>query len=128
MKLLTVEDEVDTGKLLPCLVENSGKRAEHDLVVSGPEAVQVRALAQVLFLLERGADVLKFDLDLGVVNGERSEARERYCGVGIATLLDQPTRSLRRAGSATTATEDMDQPRTSGSQNMPTNKIAAQMN
>jgi len=36
-----VEDEVDTGELLPCLDEDAGEGTEKDFIVGGTEAVEV---------------------------------------------------------------------------------------
>ncbi|CAE7208696.1 unnamed protein product, partial [Rhizoctonia solani] len=43
-----VEDEVDTGELLPSLQEDSGHDASEDLVRSLPEAIRIRAAAELL--------------------------------------------------------------------------------
>ena len=59
------------------------------------EAVGVRALAAVLLLLERSADVRELRLDLGVVFGEGREAGERRRSLDITALLDEPTGGLR---------------------------------
>ena len=90
----TVEDEVDTGELLPRLDEDAGEGTEEDLVVGRAEAVGVGALAAVLLLLERSADVGELSLDLGVVLGERREAGEGSGSLGVAAGLDEPTGGL----------------------------------
>ena len=91
---LTVEDEVDTGELLPRLDEDTGEGTEGDLVVAGLEAVSVAGLAKLLLLLEVGADVVELDLDLGVGGVEGREAGERLGSILIAALLDQETGRL----------------------------------
>ena len=55
------------------------------------EAVGVGALAAVLLLLERSADVGELSLDLGVVSRERRKTRESTSGSLILALLDEPT-------------------------------------
>ena len=91
---LTVEDEVDTSELLPCLDEDTREGTEGNLVVAGLEAVGVAALAEFLLLLEVGTDVVQLDLDLGVIGGKGRETRERLGSVRIATLLDEVTGRL----------------------------------
>ena len=54
---LTVEDEVDTGELLPCLDEDTRHGAQENLVVGEAEAVQVRALAKGELFVEVDLDV-----------------------------------------------------------------------
>ena len=41
-----VKDEVDAGELLPGLDENACECTEEDPIIRGPEAVQVRTLAE----------------------------------------------------------------------------------
>lgn len=94
---LTVEDEVDTGELLPCLDEDTRESTEGDLVVAGAEAVGVRALTVALLLFEVGTDILQLELDFSVGRLETGEAAQGVNGIGIATLLDQETGRLAKA-------------------------------
>ena len=71
----TVEDEVDAGELLPRLNEDARDGTESDLVVRESEAVEVRALTPLLFVLECGADIFKLSPNLYIVDRSRSQAR-----------------------------------------------------
>ena len=71
---LTVEDEVDTSELLPCLDEDTGQGTESNLVVAGLEAIEVRRLAELLLLLEVGADLVQLGLNLRVGGWKTGEA------------------------------------------------------
>ena len=74
LRKLTIEDEVDTGQLLPRLNEDTRESAEGDLVVAGAEAVHIGALANLLFLLEGGAYILELKLNFRIIDRERREA------------------------------------------------------
>lgn len=91
-----VEDEVDTSELLPCLDEDTGEGTESDLIVAGPEAIEVRRLAVTLLLLEVGTNVLQLEFNLGVVGSKRGETAQGLDSVSIAALLNQETRRLRK--------------------------------
>ena len=58
------------------------------------EAVGVRALAKLLLLSERSADVVQLSLDLRVVRAERRETAERMRSRIVLALLDKPTGRL----------------------------------
>ena len=66
----TVEDEVDTGELLPCLDEDTREGTEDDLVVAGAEAVEISALAVSLLFLECRANILELELEVRVGGGK----------------------------------------------------------
>ena len=89
-----VEDEVDTGQLLPGLDEDTGEGTETDFVVTRAETVGVRRLANFHLLLGGKTDLVKFGLELGMVGWEGNETREGTGGIGVATLLDEPSRRL----------------------------------
>jgi len=61
-----VEDEVDTGKLLPSLEEDTSKDTETDLVLAAPEAIEVAGTTKFLLLPQIRADVVKLNLNIGV--------------------------------------------------------------
>ena len=85
---LTVEDEVDTGELLPRLDEDAGEGTEEDLVVREPEAVDIRALAELLLFDQGSADVVQLSLDLGIVGVEGGETGKGLGGRLVLALLD----------------------------------------
>ena len=85
-------DKVDVGKLLPGSDEDTGEGAEKVFVVGDTEAVSVRRLAQFLLVLEGNTNLIKFDLELGVVGRERNGAGESAGGLLVALLLDEPSR------------------------------------
>jgi hypothetical protein len=71
-----IENEVDTGKLLPCLDEDSGESTEKNPVVGWTEAVKVRQL--VVFQLEPkiSSDLLELCLNLWVIRSGRKKTRK----------------------------------------------------
>lgn len=95
-KTHVVEDEVDTGELLPGLDEDTGEGTEPDLVVTRAEAVDVATLAECLLGFKVGTDVVELDLEFGIGFGETSEARQGTSSIGVAATLDQPTRRLKK--------------------------------
>lgn len=95
-KTHVVEDEVDTGELLPSLDEDTGEGTEPDLVVTRAETVEVATLAERLLGFKVGTDVVELDLEFGIGLGETSEARKGMSSIGVAAALDQPTRRLKR--------------------------------
>ena len=69
--------------------------------MTAPEAVEVRALAELHLLLEGDANVMQLGLDLRVVLREGRKAGERASGGLVLALLDEPTGGLgevRHAG------------------------------
>ena len=92
-----VDDEVETGELLPGLEGNTSEGTEKDFV-GGAEAVEVRRLAQFLLALERNADLVKFGLDFGVVGRKGEKTGERTSGILVALLLDEPSRRFGEEG------------------------------
>ena len=80
---------------MPRLDEDAGKGTEEDLVVREPEAVDIRALAELLLFDQGSADVVQLSLDLGVVSRERRKTRESTSGSLVLALLDEPTGRLR---------------------------------
>ena len=92
--LRTVENEVNTGELLPCLDEDTSEGTEQDLVVGGSEAVEVRALAEVLFFLQSSLNVAQLELNFRVGGIEGSKTAKSVSGGILLALLDQVTRGL----------------------------------
>ena len=90
-----VEDEVDTGQLLPSLNKDTGEGTETDFVVGVTEAVEVRRLAVLLFDLVGSTDLIEFGPELGVVGREGDETGESTSGVFVALLHDEPSRGFR---------------------------------
>ena len=86
-----VEDEVDTGKLLPCLDENASEGTKKDFVVGGAEAVEIGRLAQPLLVLVGIADLVEFCTELWMIGGKGDETRECTCSILVALLLDEPS-------------------------------------
>lgn len=127
-KNLTVEDEVDTSELLPGLNEDARQGSQGDLVMCGLEAVEVRALSQLLFLSQCCAYVFQLDLQLGIFNRQRLQAGHRPGSIVVTTLLDQPTWSLKarmmNGGSTCSDCAYI----TSGSQTIPTVRTRAHTN
>ena len=89
-----IEDEVDTGQLLPRLNEDTSECTEEDLVVAGAEAVEIRGLAQLLLLFERNADFVQFGLELRVVRRKGNKSGESAGSIIVASLLDEPSGRL----------------------------------
>ena len=87
-----VEDEVDSGQLLPRLNEDAGEGAKADFVVRGTEAVEVRRFVQLLLVVESNADLIEFGQKFGMVWGKGDQARESTGSIFIAALLDKPSR------------------------------------
>jgi len=89
-----VEDEVDTGKLLPRLDEDTSKGTEKDLVVAGAEAVEVRRLSDILLVLEGNTDLVEFGLELWMIGRKGDETGESMSSIIVALFLDEPSRRL----------------------------------
>ena len=87
-----VEDEVDPGELLPRLDEDPSEGAETDLVIAGPEAVEVRRLAQPLLVLEGNTDLFEFGPNLGMVGRKGDETGEGTGSIFVTLLHDEPSR------------------------------------
>lgn len=87
-----VEDEVDTGELLPCLKGHAREDAEGDLVrLAWREAILVGSNAELFLFLERSTNVVEFFLDDRIIGRQSGEARKRKCGTVIVSLPDIPT-------------------------------------
>lgn len=71
-----IEDEVDTGELLPALEEDAGKSTEGNLVVRRAEAVEVGALADLLLRPQLGADLVELKDNDRVISRKGREAGE----------------------------------------------------
>ena len=84
-----VEDEVDTGELLPGHQEDTSKCAKENPVGAILETVEIRALSEFLFPSQIVFDALKLGLDIGVSFGSREEAGEGVGGIGITTTFDE---------------------------------------
>jgi len=95
-----VENEVDTGELLPGLQEDTSECAEENLVRAILEAVSVRAFAEFLFHSQIGFDVLELRLDIGVGFGSTKEAGEGAGSIGITATFDEEAWRLREEGHA----------------------------
>lgn len=104
-----VEDEVDTGELLPSLEEDTGQDTEQDLVVGHLEAVGVRRFAQLLLSAQVGTDFIEFDGNFGVVGGSGEETSEGVGGIFITVSLDQVTRRLGEERHASSEDESPDE-------------------
>jgi hypothetical protein len=89
-----VENEVDTGELLPSLDEDTSEGTEEDFVVGDAEAVDVGSLAQLLLVEVGNTDLVEFGLELGMVRRKGDESGERMGSVVVALLLDEPSRRL----------------------------------
>ena len=89
-----VEDEVDTGELLPRLDEDTSEGTEKDLVFTGAETVAVGGLAHLLFLLVGNTDLVEFGLELGMVWRKGDETGESASSIFVALPLDKPSRRL----------------------------------
>jgi len=90
-----VENEVDTGELLPALNEDTGEGAEADFVVGCAETVKVRRLAQLLLLLVGSANLFEFGPELRMIGREGDETGEGMGSIFVALLLDEPPGGLR---------------------------------
>jgi len=93
-----VDDEVDTGELLPGLDEDAGESTKEDFVVGGTEAVEVRRLAQLLLLLVGNTDLVELGLELRMVGREGYETREGTGCIFVALLHNEPSRRLGEKG------------------------------
>jgi len=71
-----VEDEIDTGELLPCLDEDASEGTKKDFVVRSAETVEVRRLAQIPLALEGNPDLGVQPGFRDVREGRRSDGRE----------------------------------------------------
>jgi len=87
-----VEDEVDTGELLPRLDEDPSEGTEKDLVIAGPEAIEVRRLVQLLLVPVGNTDLFEFGPNLGMVGRKGDETGEGTGSIFLAFLLDEPSR------------------------------------
>ena len=87
-----VEDEVDTGELLPGLHEDTSKAAKENFVGTVLEAVEVRARAEFFFHAQIGFDVLELGLKLGVGLRSGEETGEGAGGIGITATFDEVAR------------------------------------
>ena len=79
--------------------------------MTAPEAVEVRALAELHLLLEGDANIVQLGLDLRVVLREGRKAGERASGGLVLALLDEPTRGLgevRHAGGKDEGPDELD--------------------
>ena len=104
-----VEDEVDTGELLPCLDEDAGEGTKKDLIVRGAETVEVRRLAQLLLVLEGSTDLIEFVPDLGMLGREGDQTGESTGSIFIAVLLDEPSRRFGEEDHANSKNEAPDE-------------------
>lgn len=87
-----VEDEVDTGELLPTLEEDTGEGTEEDLVGTHLEAIGIGALTYFFLETQVGFNVLEFGLYVGVFDGDAEETMEGDGGLFITMSLDEITR------------------------------------
>ena len=79
---------------MPRLDEDAGKGTEEDLVVREPEAVDIRALAELHLLLEGDANIVQLGLDLRIILGEGRETGEGTSSLLVLATLDEPTGRL----------------------------------
>ena len=107
--------------------EDAGHSSEEDLVVARLEAVEIRAFAKGGLGFQVHTDVIEFRLELWVILRKRCEARERDGSIRVTTTLHQPTGRLKH-GRQTMYFELQLKTHTSGSQNMPNARTAAQTN
>lgn len=89
-----VEDEVDTGELLPSLEGHAGSGTEELLALAHPEAVEVGCFTMRHFDVEVGLDVGELRADEGIVHVGAVKTCQGAGGVLGATLLDVPARGL----------------------------------
>jgi len=89
-----VEDEVDTGELLPCLESHSAEGTEQNLVLTHSEAISPRGITDLLFDSQIILDVLHFLSDFRVITRNASQALERLGSRLIFTSFQVPAGRL----------------------------------
>ena len=87
-----VEDKVDASKLLPGLDEDTGECPEADTIIRGSEAVNVGTFTEFLLVLQIETNLLELGKDFRIIRGEGCKTGKCSSGIGITTVLDQPTR------------------------------------
>jgi len=96
-----VEDEVDTGKLLPSLKEDSSPSSETVSSLSTSEAVNVRGLAKSELSLEGHGDVEALLVNFSRVGGSGCQSRESLSSLEVSALQEKVSRRLRKEEHAT---------------------------
>jgi len=84
-----VEDEVDTGQLLPTLDEDTGPGSEAVSGLSRLEAINVRGLAESKLSLKSHGDVKALLIDLSRVGRPRREPGESLSSLDVSTLEEK---------------------------------------